>query len=209
MESMTSSYPATLDVEYPDRELSRLTTFFRIFTVIPIGIILALLSGHNSMVNGDAAVSTNYNGGASLFLATVLMLLFRQTYPRWWFDWQLALARFAMRVEAYLCLLRDEYPAVEQDQAIRVEIDYPNAQTDLNRWLPLIKWLFAFPHYVVLLFLSIAAMICVVIAWFAILFTGRYPRGLFAFVVGVMNYWLRVVVYAFMLTTDRYPPFSL
>ena len=134
MESMTSSYPATLDVEYPDRELSRLTTFFRIFTVIPIGIILALLSGHNSMVNGDAAVSTNYNGGASLFLATVLMLLFRQTYPRWWFDWQLALARFAMRVEAYLCLLRDEYPAVEQDQAIRVEIDYPNAQTDLNRW---------------------------------------------------------------------------
>ncbi|MBT4099449.1 MAG: DUF4389 domain-containing protein [Gemmatimonadetes bacterium] len=209
MESMTSSYPATLDVEYPDRELSRLTTFFRIFTVIPIGIILALLSGHNSMVNGDAAVSTNYNGGASLFLATVLMLLFRQTYPRWWFDWQLALARFAMRVEAYLCLLRDEYPAVEQDQAIRVEIDYPNAQTDLNRWLPLIKWLFAFPHYVVLLFLSIAAMICVVIAWFAILFTGRYPRGLFDFVVGVMNYWLRVVVYAFMLTTDRYPPFSL
>ena len=209
MESMTSSYPATLDVEYPDRELSRLTTFFRIFTVIPIGIILALLSGHNSMVNGDAAVSTNYNGGASLFLATVLMLLFRQTYPRWWFDWQLALARFAMRVEAYLCLLRDEYPAVEQDQAIRVEIDYPNAQTDLNRWLPLIKWLFAFPHYVVLLFLSIAAMICVVIAWFAILFTGRYPRGLFDFVVGVMNYWLRVVVYAFMLTTDRYQPFSL
>ena len=209
MESMTSSYPATLDVEYPDRELSRLTTFFRIFTVIPIGIILALLSGHNSMVNGDAAVSTNYNGGASLFLATVLMLLFRQTYPRWWFDWQLALARFAMRVEAYLCLLRDEYPAVEQDQAIRVEIDYPNAQTDLNRWLPLIKWLFAFPHYGVLLFLSIAAMICVVIAWFAILFTGRYPRGLFDFVVGVMNYWLRVVVYAFMLTTDRYPPFSL
>ncbi|MBT7457849.1 MAG: DUF4389 domain-containing protein [Gemmatimonadetes bacterium] len=209
MESMTSSYPATLDVEYPDRELSRLTTFFRIFTVIPIGIILALLSGHNSMVNGDAAVSTNYNGGASLLLATVLMLLFRQTYPRWWFDWQLALARFAMRVEAYLCLLRDEYPAVEQDQAIRVEIDYPNAQTDLNRWLPLIKWLFAFPHYVVLLFLSIAAMICVVIAWFAILFTGRYPRGLFDFVVGVMNYWLRVVVYAFMLTTDRYPPFSL
>jgi hypothetical protein len=161
------------------------------------------------MVNGDAAVSTNYNGGASLFLATVLMLLFRQTYPRWWFDWQLALARFAMRVEAYLCLLRDEYPAVEQDQAIRVEIDYPNAQTDLNRWLPLIKWLFAFPHYVVLLFLSIAAMICVVIACFAILFTGRYPRGLFDFVVGVMNYWLRVVVYAFMLTTDRYPPFSL
>ena len=202
MESTNSPYPATLDVEYPDRELSRLTTFFRLFTVIPIAIILALL-------NGDAAVSANYNAGASLFLATVLMLLFRQTYPRWWFDWQLALTRLAMRIAAYLCLLRDEYPAVEQDQAIRVEIDYPNAQTDLNRWLPWVKWLLAFPHYLVLFFLTIAATVCVIIAWFAILFTGRYHEGCLTLSGHVMRYWLRVVVYAFMLTTDRYPPFSL
>jgi len=138
----------------------------------------------------------------------VLMLLFRQKYPRWWFDWNLALTRFSTRVAVYLALLRDEYPSADDEQAVHIQIPYPDAKQELNRWLPLVKWFLAIPHYVVLWFLSIAAFLCVIIAWFAILFTGRYPRSLFDFVVGVFRWWLRVAAYAFLLTTDRYPPFG-
>jgi hypothetical protein len=144
-----------------------------------------------------------------VFLATLLMLVFRRKYPRWWFDWNLALTRFGARVWAYLALLRDEYPSTDDEQAVHVEIAYPDALHDLSRWLPLVKWLLAIPHYVVLCFLCVAACFCVIIAWFAILITGRYPRPLFDFVVGVFRWWLRVAAYAFLLTTDRYPPFSL
>jgi hypothetical protein len=141
--------------------------------------------------------------------ATMLMLVVRQKYPRWWFDWNVALISFATRVWAYLALLRDEYPSTDEEQAVTIEIPYPDARTDLNRWLPLIKWLLALPHYVALAFLGVAAVICVILAWFAILFTGRYPRALFAFIVGVLRWSLRVGAYAFLLTTDQYPPFRL
>ena len=137
------------------------------------------------------------------------MLLFRQKYPKWWFDWNVALTKFSARVYSYLALLRDEYPSTDEDQAVHIEIAYPNAKEDLNRWLPLVKWLLAIPHYIILLFLGVAAIVCVVIAWFAILFTGRYPSGLFDFVVGVFRWSLRVAAYALLLITDRYPPFAL
>jgi hypothetical protein len=149
-----------------------------------------------------------FGSGGIVFLTTVLMLLFRQKYPRWWFDWNLALTRFSTRVAVYLALLRDEYPSTDGEQAVHLQIPYPDARQELNRWLPLVKWFLAIPHYVVLWFLSIAVFFCVIIAWFAILFTGRYPRSLFDFVVGVFRWWLRVAAYAFLLTTDRYPPFS-
>jgi len=211
MASVPAAFPATLEVDYPDRELDRLTTFFRVFTVIPIGIILALLTrgalhghGHHHSAHHVFMVGS----GGIVFLATVLMLLFRQKYPRWWFDWNLALTRFSARVCAYLALLRDEYPSTDEEQAVHIQIAYPDAKNELNRWLPLVKWFLAIPHYVVLWFLSIAAFVCTVIAWFAILFTGRYPRPLFDFVVGVSRWWLRVSAYAFLLATDRYPPFS-
>lgn len=202
-------YPARLSVDYPDRDMDRLTTFFRIFTVIPIAIILGLVAGGTSRGGGDDGASLQLAAGGLIFLPTVLMLLFRQKYPRWWFDWNLALTRFSTRVSAYLALLRDEYPSTDEEQAVHVEFPYPNATEDLNRWMPLVKWFLAIPHYIVLWFLGIAAFVCVVIAWFAILFTGRYPRSLFDFVVGVFRWALRVAAYAFLLTTDRYPPFSL
>ena len=206
MENVPSGFPATLEIDYPDRELNRLTTFFRLFTVIPIAVILALVT--SPTVHAGSANHV-FGSGGILFLATVLMLLFRQKYPRWWFDWNLALTRFGTRVAVYLALLRDEYPSTDDEQAVHIQIPYPDAMHELNRWLPLVKWFLAIPHYVVLWFLVIAAFFCVVIAWFAILFTGRYPRSLFDFVVGVFRWWLRVAAYAFLLTTDRYPPFSI
>jgi hypothetical protein len=207
----TSDYPANLDVEYPDRSLDRVTTFFRVFTVIPIAIVLATVSGTDTYV-GDAGAETTritLGAGGVLFAGPLLMILFRRKYPRWWFDWNLELTRFTSRVALYAALLDDRYPSTDEQQSLRLDIDYPDVPRDLNRWMPLVKWFLAIPHYIVLVFLGLAAFVCVVIAWFAILFTGRYPRGLFDFVVGVARWALRVQAYALLLTTDRYPPFSL
>jgi hypothetical protein len=196
-----AAFPVRLSIDYPDRNLSRLTTFFRIFTAIPILIIIALLSSTDSGWEWGDAWSAGYAAGI-VVAPIVLMLLFRQKYPKWWFDWNLALTKFSTRVEAYLGLLTDVYPSTDEEQSVHIEIPYPDAKNELNRWLPLVKWLLAIPHYIVLIFLGIAAIVCVVIAWFAILFTGRYPRGLFDFVVGVFRWSLRVAAYAFLLTTD-------
>jgi hypothetical protein len=212
MPETPTAYPARLDVDYPDRH-NRVTTLFRLVLMIPIAIVYGVLTaGATRTVHeqGSQAVTTTSGGIASgLFLATLLMILFRRRYPRWWFDFALELARFGARLGAYVVLLRDEYPSTVDEQAVHLELDYPDAERDLNRWLPLVKWLLAIPHYVVLVFLSIGAVFAVMIAWFAILFTGRYPRGLFDYVLGVGRWWLRVEAYAFLLLTDRYPPFSL
>jgi hypothetical protein len=204
----SSKYPMVLSVDYPEK-LNRLTTFFRIIMVIPIFIILSLLFGGSNSGDGGNGWSYQYASVGYVILPLVLMLLFRKKYPRWWFDWNIALVKFSTRVAAYIMLLRDEYPSTDEEQAVHIEIPYPNAKEDLKRGMPLVKWFLAIPHYIVLFFLGIAAIVSVIIAWFAILFTGRYPRGLFDFVVGVMRWSLRVEVYAFLLTSDRYPPFSL
>lgn len=203
MERAPDRYPVSLEVDYPET-LDRVTTFFRLLAAIPILIVLGTLtppSGENQVQLAG--------GGGILFLPVLLLILFRQKYPRWWYNWNFEFTRFGLRVQAYLALLRDEYPSTDEEQAVHVELPYPDARNELNRWLPLVKWFLAIPHYVLLAFLFLAALVVVVIAWFAILFTGRYPRGLFDFVVGVLQWGLRVVAYAFLLTTDRYPPFSL
>jgi hypothetical protein len=209
MSENKKAYPTTLSVDYPDRELNRLTSFFRLIVVIPIGVILYLVSGAVYRSGDESQWVVAISAGGVLFLATMLMLVFKQKYPRWWFDWNVALTKFSARVGAYLALLRDEYPSTDEDQAVHIEIPYPDAKTGLNRWLPLLKWLLAIPHYIVLFFLVIAAFFVVIVAWFAILFTGRYPKGMFEFVVGVMRWSLRVSAYAALLTTDEYPPFTL
>lgn len=221
----TDSYPLRFDVDYPDQPRNRLTTFFRLVLVIPIFIVLA-------SIDAGASWSWNWLDSASwyldhwdwdwdyddetppfsqsilglIFMPAVLMLLFRRKYPRWWFDWNLELLRFSSRVSAYLGLLRDEYPSTDEEQAVHLAIDYPE---DLNRWLPLVKWFLAIPHYIILILLSLVALLCIIGAWFAILFTERYPRDLFNLVVGVSRWWLRVAAYAFILVTDQYPPFRL
>lgn len=210
-------FAARLTVDYPER-LDRVTTAFRLLWGIPIGIVVSLLSAQATSTvtvvsqSGQVVSEVSRTGGGiagGLFAATALMILFRQRYPLWWFDFAVQLARFTARVGAYMGLLTDQYPSTVEEQSVHLEIDYPDAQQDLNRWLPLVKWLLAIPHLVVLALLAIGALIAVTVAWFAILFTGRYPRALFDYVVGVGRWALRVQAYATLLVTDRYPPFSL
>ncbi len=204
----SASYPVQFSVAYPDRELNRLTTFFRLFVAIPILIVIGAVGGHESYAEGrDWTVAAG--AGGLLFFAPLLMILFRQKYPRWWFDWNLQLLRFSARVAVFLALMDDTYPSTDEEQSVTLNLPYPDAREGLNRWLPLVKWLLAIPHYVILVFLTLAGLVSVVVAWFAILFTGRYPRGLFDFVEGVLRWWSRVIAYAFLLVTDEYPPFRL
>ncbi len=203
-----TGYPVSFTVDYPDRPLNRVTTFFRLFMAIPIFLVLVAVSGGVFTGSGGRhQMWTTAVAGGLLFFGPLLMILFRRKYPRWWFDWNLALLRFENRVGMYLALARDEYPSTDEEQAVHLEIEYPGG--DLNRWLPLVKWFLAIPHYVVLIFLNIGKLVAVIIAWFAILFTGHYPRNLFDFVVGVTRWNNRVAGYAFLLATDIYPPFQL
>jgi hypothetical protein len=197
---MNDVYPVRFSVEYPNRALDRLTSAFRIFTVIPIAIVVASIGGYSSYAGA---------GGAVLFIPPLLMILFRQKYPRWWYEWNLELLRFTNRVAVYLALMDDRYPSTDERQSVLLDFDYPDAKQELNRWLPLVKWFLAIPHYVVLLFLYIGAIVAVIVAWFAVLFTGRYPRDVFNYVEGVIRWGNRVAGYAFILVTDRYPPFRL
>ncbi|MCP3974512.1 MAG: DUF4389 domain-containing protein [bacterium] len=184
------AYPATLSIDYPDRDLDRVSTAFRLILVIPILIVLAAMTG-------------------VLAIPAALMIIFRQKYPRWWYDFNLELTRFTTRVTSYFALMSDEYPSTDEDQYVHLDFAYPDVKADLNRWLPLVKWFLAIPHYIVLAVLGIGGFFAVIGAWFAILFTGRYPRGIFDFVEGLQRWGLRVQAYSVLLTTDEYPPFSL
>jgi hypothetical protein len=204
------TYPVQFSVDYPDRAMDRVSTAFRILTAIPILIVLGAVSGGTwqwSSENGTA--TTLGSAGGLLFLGPLLMIVFREKYPRWWFDWNLELQRFGNRAGAYLALMDDRYPSTTDHQSVHLEYAYPDAASDLNRWLPLVKWFLAIPHYIVLFFLWIAALVVVIVAWFAILFTARYPKGIFDFVEGVIRWQNRVIAYAFVLVTDSYPPFRL
>ena len=209
------TYAARLDIDYPER-LDRLTSFFRLIWIIPIAIVLNVLSAYatqtvRTVTDNAVTTTTTTSGGivGALFAATLLMILFRQRYPRWWFDFALQLNRFLARIGAFAALLTDRYPSTVEEQSVHLDLDYPDARTELNRWLPLVKWLLVIPHIIVLAFLAIGAVVVIIIAWFAILFTGRYPRPLFDYVVGVSRWALRVSAYSTLLITDRYPPFRL
>jgi hypothetical protein len=203
-------YPLTFSVDYPDRNLNRLSTAFRLFAAIPIAILAETLAGGDYSANfDDHGAHYVTSGVALLFLPVLLMLLFRRKYPRWWYDWNLELTRFSNRIGVYLALMDDRYPSTDDEQAVHLDFPYPDAEHELSRGLPLVKWFLAIPHYVVLFFLTIGAFFAAIVAWFAILFTGRYPRSIFGFIEGVIRWHNRVAAYAFLLITDRYPPFSL
>jgi hypothetical protein len=197
MATQQAPYPVQFSVDYPDRSLNRLSSALRLIVAIPIAVVYAVVAGGES------------GAGGLLVFGPLLMILFRQKYPRWWFDWNLQLWRFGNRLAAYLALMDDRYPSTDEEQSVHLEVAYPDAARDLNRWMPLVKWLLAIPHYLVLFFLYIAVLVTVIIAWFAILFTGSYPRSLFDFAEGVLRWSNRVEAYAFLMLTDVYPPFRL
>jgi Domain of unknown function (DUF4389) len=210
---LTDGHPVTFSVDYPDRDLNRLSTGLRIFAAIPIFILLASIGGGNfggDYGNAGSDSGTLVIGGTGLlFLPPLLMILFREKYPRWWFDWNLELLRFTNRVGIYVALMDDRYPSTDEHQSVHLDFSYPDAKQDLNRWLPLVKWFLAIPHYIVLFLLYVGALFAVIGAWFAILFTGRYPRAIFDYLEGVVRWHNRVAGYAFILVTDQYPPFRL
>lgn len=212
MATKTEIFPATVTIDYSKKH-DRITTLFRVFYAIPALILTSLISGSESetVMSESGKEIASKSGGitAGLFVATALMILFRQRYPRWWFDFSLELNRFSTRVTAYLLLMTDAYPSTVEQQSVHLHVEYPDVKKDLNRWLPLVKWLLAVPHYFVLSFLIFGAVVSTIVAWFSILFTGSYPKDLFDFVEGVVRWGLRVNAYAFLLTTDKYPPFSL
>jgi hypothetical protein len=208
---MDTRHPVQFSVEYPDRDLNRLTTFFRLIAAIPIVIVFAGVSGGYGGTSGIVADGTSIaiSTGGLLVIPPLLMILFRRKYPRWWFDWNRELMRFSSRLVIYLSLMDDRYPSTDEQQAVTLDFPYPDAQRELRRGLPLVKWLLALPHYLVLLVLYIGSLFVVVAAWFVILFTGRLPQGLFDYLVGVERWTNRVIAYGWVLVTDRYPPFTL
>lgn len=248
-ESTPPVYPSTLVIDYPDRKVNRLTSFFRIFMVIPIGFVAALLAQtipplvfsrteyNSSNADWNNFVTWINSGGfdytsmlaiaavviivlmpliifvggfiLNLFNPIVLALVFRHKYPKWWFDFYVSLIKFLSRVFSYITLLTDVYPSLDEEQNVHLEVRYPDAQKELSASLPLIKWFLAIPHYFVLCFVGIAAIFCDVFIWFAVLFTGKVPRGMFDFVTGFYRWSLRVAGYAIFQFTDKYPPFTL
>ena len=205
---MADTYPVNLAIDYPDRKLNRLSSALRIFWVIPIAIVLVLLLGGNFQSSAKEGMGGWVAGIGIVVLPLILMILFRRKYPRWWYDWNLELTKFMFRVRVYASLMTDVYPSTDEEQTVHVDMPYPDVAA-LNRWLPLVKWFLAIPHIIVLIFLGIAALVVVIIAWFAILFTGKYPKDLFTFVLDVARWALRVMAYALMMITDQYPPFRL
>jgi hypothetical protein len=186
-----SGYPIRFDVAYPD-ELSRWLIFVKWLLAIPHYIILYFLQILFSVVT----------------LVAFFAILFTKTYPRDLFRFAVGTRRWQNNVNAYTSLMRDEYPPFSWDPgtyAAVYDADYP---VELNRWLPLIKWLLAIPHYIVLALLGIVWLFVLIGAWFAILLTRRYPRPLFDFGVGMLRWSERVTMYVY-LATDAYPPFSL
>lgn len=207
-----NSYPASLEIDYPNK-LDRLTTFLRLIWAIPILILVSVLAGGGGESFMDEANKEVVYGGSGLAgglaAATALMIVFRQRYPKWWFDFALEFTRFSTRIGAYILLLTDKYPSTEDEQTVHLEVKYPNVKKELSWWMPLVKWLLLLPHYLVLALLMVGVVFASIIAWFSILFTGKYPKNLFEYVVGVSRWSLRVNAYGFLLTTDKYPPFSL
>lgn len=204
----TATYPLEFDVAYPDRPLNRLTSALRLLTAVPVLVLLTLIGGITVAAAGGDAGTVVATGSGVLVLPPLLMIVFRGKYPRWWFDFNVELLRLQHRVGVYLALMDDRYPSMDERQSVRLEVAYPDASR-LHRGLPLVKWLLAVPHYLALLVLYAGALVAIVAAWFAILVTGRFPRPLFDYLVGVGRWTTRVIAYAFILTTDEYPPFRL
>ena len=208
MSPIYENYPAKLQIDYSEKS-DRFSVFFRIFMIIPILLILIFLTNNYGSTENHEGWRVLYYGPGYVFIPTLLMILFRQKYPKWWFNWNFELIKFSTRVFAYLLLLTDKYPSTDEEQSVHIEILYPDVEKDLHRGLPIVKWILVIPHIIVLFFLFIALVFTTIISWFIIVFSGKFPKGFFNFAVGILRWTIRVDAYAFLLVTDKYPPFSL
>ena len=173
----SSDYPVQFSVDYPESR-NRLSVLFRLILAIPIVIVGAAVGGHIDM--GDAELTESFAplyAGGVLWIGPLLMIVFRKKYPKWWFDWNLELSRFTTRIESFILVLRDEYPSTDEEQSVHLQIEYPNAETELNRILPIFKWLLAIPHYIILAILWVLAIVATILAWLSILGPGPVSRG--------------------------------
>jgi hypothetical protein len=198
---MSNQIETQIDVSLTER--NRLTALFRIILVMPALLFLASFSPDSAFSEDNIGI---YAG--LLALPAALAIVIRQVYPSYVLAFNEALLSLQTRVDAYLLLLTDEYPSIEENDVVSVTFPEVDAK-QLNRWLPLIKWLLALPLYLVGIVYVIYAAVLTVIAWFSVLFTGNYPEFCAEGVVGTIAYWNRVAGYALLMVTDEYPTFSL
>ena len=198
---MSQQIETQIDVSLTER--NRLTAFFRIILVVPMAIFLASFAPTDLSADGS-----NYWAVGFLVLPTALAIVFRRIYPSYLLVFNEALLSLQTRVDAYILLLTDEYPSIEENDIVSVTFPSVDAK-QLNQWLPLVKWFLAIPLYIVGLFYIIYAALLTIFAWLTVIFTGNYPEKCAEGVVGTIAYWNRVAGYALLLVTDEYPTFSL
>jgi hypothetical protein len=199
---MSNQIETQIDVSLTER--NRLTALFRLVLVVPMVIFIASFAPAADLSSGDAS----YFMVGFLSLPVFLAIVFRQIYPSYILSFNEALLSLQTRVDAYVLMLTDEFPSIEENDVVSVTFPEVDAKA-LNRWLPLIKWFIAIPLYLVGIFYAIYAAFLTLIGWISILFTGNYPEKCAEGVVGTIAYWNRVIGYALLLVTDEYPTFSL
>jgi hypothetical protein len=198
---MSNQIETQIDVTLTER--NRVTAFFRLILAVPALIFVSSFAPSAAFSDEAAGIFAGL-----LAVPAGLAIVVRQVYPSYVLVFNEALLSLQTRVDAYLVLLTDEYPSIEENDIVSVTFPEVDAK-QLNRWLPLIKWLLALPLYLVGIVYFIYATLLTLLGWFSILFTGRYPEVCAEGVVGTIAYWNRVVGYAFLLVTDEYPTFSL
>jgi len=198
---MSNQIETQIDVSLTER--NRLTAFFRLILVVPAFIFISSFAPTASFSDDGSAILAGL-----LALPAALAIVVRQVYPSYVLAFNEAVLSLQTRVDAYLLLLSDQYPSIEENDVVSVTFPEVDAK-QLNRWLPLVKWLLALPLYLVGIVYFIYAALLTLLGWFSILFTGNYPEVCAEGVVGTIAYWNRVAGYAFLLVTDEYPTFSL
>mmetsp|Transcript_12298 Transcript_12298/g.29571 ORF Transcript_12298/g.29571 Transcript_12298/m.29571 type:complete len:269 (-) Transcript_12298:213-1019(-) len=189
----SSSYPARLEVDYREDDVSRIEVLLRIFKIIPVLLFSAFV-------------------GSTLYLSTLIMVMFQLKYPRWWFDFRLEYKRYSTRIGTFVALMTDKYPSTTDEQIVHLDIDYPgqDVSQSMNRWGPLYKIILSVPHFFICFALKIGYLLALVVVWIYLLVAGgKYPKFIFDYIVSYWRWSLRYDAYTFLLVTDEYPPFSM
>ena len=198
---MSNQIETAITVQLDNRD--RKSVLLRIFLVVPMAIFISAFTAWS----GSTEASTFLSG--LLFLPVLLALVFRGIYPSYILDFNRSLLALSTRVTAYILLLNDKYPSIEESEDVKITFPDVEGGAKLNRYMPLVKWLLAVPLYIVGVVYAFYGLAVLIFTWFTILFTGKMPAFSGEVLLGVTQYWNRVYGYAFLLVTDEYPSFSL